>query len=428
MSGTSTPRSRSRSKRSTTNLSDLRLAPLSTRFVEPPPDRKTPKSPYEETPDAYFTRQHPSYIHGKSAPSTPGILSRSSSRKNLGAGLSRKSSVYEEDDADDEVSYSYAAPVRHFGGERAEVGSGQIPKAKSDAALLLAQGQQRRDRERLAGQGVPLSKRHRYTGRPKSGMQTPKRESGVVDDSWLTHTGAITSALVQEGKGQSWLASRESSTSLAVPESEDDEDDDHYEEMAALNASTAKLQLAAFDGGSPVSTRPSRSGWGSRYGSRSASRRTSRLASPEGTRTPRRADVVGYFDSHEPDLPEEEPGFVNPQDRNEELEAQLEVERLTTSKSFGMGNIVDRLMNFNLFKVDEGAETTDDESVHVRDDETLEEAKQRMAAELKRRREEKEKLVSQPPPAPLGDGQEQGEGAGWKDAAWLLSVASKAMF
>lgn len=309
------------------------------------------------------------------------------------------------------------------------MGSGQIPKAKSDAALLLAQGQQRRDRERLAGQGVPLSKRHRYTTRPKSGIHTPRTESGLVDDSWLRHTGAITSALVQEGKGQSWLASRESSTSLAVPESEEDDDDDHYEEMAALNASTAKLQLAAFEGGSPVSTRVSRSGWGSRYGSRSGSRRTSRLGSPEGTRTPRRGDALGYFDTHEPDLPEEEPGFVGPQERNDELEAQLEVERLTTSKTFGMGNIVDRLMHFNLFKVDEGAETTDDETSRVRDNETAEEAKERMATELKRRRDEKEKLVSQPPPAPLGDDQEgQGEGAGWKDAAWLLSVASKAMF
>ncbi|CAK3866268.1 Hypothetical predicted protein [Lecanosticta acicola] len=410
----STPRSRSRSKRSTTNLSDLRLAPLSTKFAEP--ERKAPKSTYDESAEAAFTRQHSSYLQGKSAPSTPGILSRSSSRRSLGAGLSRKSSIYDDDEADDEISYSYAAPPRtSVGAERADFGSGQIPKAKSEAAIS---GQQQKQ-NRLSGQGVPVSRRYKY-GR-RSGAATPRNEHDLQNESWLTHTGAAASALVQEDKGLSWLASRASSTSLAPPESEEDEDDDQYEEMAALSASTANLQLASFDGGSPVSTRVSR--WGSRYGSRSVSRRTSRRTSPVGTRTPRRGDFPGYFDDHRPELPEEEAGFVDP---DKDQDEHKEVELLGNSNTFGLGNFVDRIMKVDIFRAEDGTDTTDDDT---HGDETAEEARKRRSLEMKRRKEEKAKLVSHPPPAPLNDGENgQGDGGGWQDAAWLLSVASKAMF
>ncbi|EME44757.1 hypothetical protein DOTSEDRAFT_88800 [Dothistroma septosporum NZE10] len=434
-SNTSTPRSRSRSKRSTTNLSDLRLAPLSTKFAEPlEDDRKVaraPKPPYDD--DATFIRQHSSYLQGRSAPTTPGILSRSSSRKHLGGGLSRRSSIYDNDDdsgdadADDEIQYAYNANARSFAQnlERAEFGSGHIPKARSEAAITAGQ------RQGLAGQGVPLSKRqqHGRSRRPRSGIATPRNDD---DDDWLRHTGSTAAALVQEGKGQSWLASRASSTSLAVPESEDDEDDDRYEEMARLSASTAKLQLRQFEGpGSPALTRSGRSAWGSRYGSRNASQRNSRIASPVGTRTPRRVqDVAGYFDdSVEEVAAEDELAFNKPREEKDEYEDRVEVDKLSQSNSFGLGHVVDKLMNFNLFKVDEGAETTDDDLGSASKSESPDEARDRMIAEAKRRREEKERLSSQPPPAPLGDGKDgKGEVGGWTDAAWLLSVATKAMF
>lgn len=338
--------------------------------------------------------------------------------------MSRKEYEYEvgneeEYGGDDEENrYAYAAPARSsLEGFRAEMGSGQIPKAKSESVLLQRQ-------QRLAGQGVPLGARNRRTGSRRSGNATPRNELGPASDDWLTHTGAMASALVQEGKGQTWLVNRATSTA-PVPESETDEDDDQYEEMAALSASTAKLQLASFDGGSPVSTRVSR--WGSRYGSRSASRRTSRIASPVGTRTPRRADAPGYFDDYQLELTVERPGFLSPDERRDDFQEQMEIEKLGESNSFGLGNFVDRIMNFNLFKGEEGQETTDDETANA--DETPEDAERRREAEMKRRREEKEKLVSQPPPAPLGGANEApGDGGGWKDAAWLLSVASKAMF
>ncbi|KAK4610472.1 hypothetical protein CLAFUW4_13525 [Fulvia fulva] len=432
MSNPSTPRSRSRSKRSTTNLSNLRLAPLSTKFAEPSDDvgkgPKTPKSPYADD-DATFTRQHPSYLQGRSAPTTPGILSRSSSRKHLGGGLSRRVSIYDDDnaladgdaDAEDEVQYTYNANARSLAQNRgrADFGSGNIPKAKSEAAITA-------QRHGLSGQGVPLRK-HGNVRRPKSGIATPRH---LDDDDWLRHTGSTAAALVQEGKGQIWR----SSTNLTVPESEDDEDDDRYEEMARLSASTAKLQLGQFEGpGSPVLARSGRSAsnWGSRYGSRNASQRTSRIASPVGTRTPRRAqDVPGYFDTPVHEAPaEDEVAFAKPREESDEYEDRAEVDKLSQSNSFGLGSVVDKLMNFNLFKNDEGAETTDDDLGSARRSESPDEARNRMTAEMERRREEKERLAAQPRPAPMGDGKDgKGEVGGWTDAAWLLSVASKAMF
>ena len=417
-SNAGTPRSRSRSKRSTANLSNLRLAPLSTKYAEPVHDETlSARSPYSETHDVEFARQHPSYLHERSAPSTPGILSRSSTRnKQLDGGWSRRSSLYDNSDSD--MNYTYNAgscPV--YGNERAEVGSGNIPKAKSEAALMQKQ-------HRLAGRGVRVSRTYGDGSTSRTGANTPRTESFAGDTTWLTRTGAATSAILQESKGQSWLATRESSTSLAGLEPVEDDEDEQYEEMAAMSASTARFQ---YTGGhmSPVSTRTSR--WGSRYGSRANSTRTSRLASPTGLRTPRRGEVAGYFDDHPMALPAEEPSVLMDRDLTEQYEDQMEVERLTMTQSFGLGGLVDRVMNFKLFRGDEQGDTTDDEAGREAEAETNEEATQRMAAEAERKRREKEKLVTQPPPAPLGGGKDgNGEAGGWQDAAWLLSVASKA--
>jgi hypothetical protein len=418
-------------------LSDLRLAPLSTRFESSSSDLavKSPlRTPYDVEEDTKYARKHPTYLQGQSAPTTPSILSRSSSKKRPGGGLSRRGSLYDAgDDADVEESYAYgggAAGRTHAAGERAEMGSGQIPKAKSEAALLRRQHHDTQS-YRLSGPGVPLSHRPPFAaarGR-RSGTVTPTPRRPDERETWLTHTGAITSAIVREDKGQSWLASKQNSTSLGPGDSEDDEDDDHYEEMAALSASTVTLRLEDFQRGSPVTTRQSRSAWGSRYGSRSTSRRTSRLASPVGSRTPRRTNQAGYFDY--PTTPAGEvSGFLSPPERRGEgVEDEREISQLSNPDSFGLGKMVDRVIKFNFFNVGDLTDTTDDEETLARRYETAEEAQRRMEAEHKRRKEEKEKLTTQPRPVALRDEEDaKAEVGGWQDAAWLLSVASKALF
>ena len=105
---------------------------------------------------------------------------------------------------------------------------------------------------------------------------------------------------------------------------------------------------------------------------------------------------------------------------------ETELARLTSEKSFGLGRLVDQIMGFHLFKVEEGQESTDDDDDHDDGVDELTDAASRVAAEAKRRREEKERLTALPP-APREVGEEGGQG-GWQDAAWLLSVASKALF
>ena len=450
-SGASTPRvrSRSRSKRSTTNLANLRLAPLSTKYEASKGDTlplKSPlRTPYDADNSADYVRRHPSYLVGQSAPTTPGILSRSNSKRHLGGGLSRRGSLYdqgEDGDADGEnenaapaISYAIAGPgTRRDSNPRAEIASGQLgPKAKSEAALLPKQSHPPQTRSNRNSAYNPRGRR--------SGAATPtqKREN----DSWLTHTGAITSALVREDKGQSYITTRQSATSLA-PEStdeEDDEDEDNYETMAQLAASTAGMHkhsysyssYASYDGTlSPVSTRygqgQTRSAWGSRYGSRPQSKRGSRLGSPVGTRTPmqRRRSSSGYFDQYDG-----APQTLTEQhaEHNEAESDDDDHQVLARADGFGLGNVVDRVMNFNLFgPSNTDAETTDDESSSIRkvSNETAEQAQKRMEAEKERRRLEKDKLTKQAGPAPLSKGKEVS--AGWQDASWLLSVAAKALF
>ncbi|KAK4908691.1 hypothetical protein LTR49_022431 [Elasticomyces elasticus] len=394
----SNPRSSSRSKRSTTNLAGLRLAPLSTKFAEPAEEEIARKASNDEAPRVTFATQHSSYIQGRSAPSTPGILSRSSSRRNLSGGLSRRGSLY-----DDAVEYQYGAVRLHSGdGERAAMGSGQIPKARSEATLAT----------RKAG-SLALRKKQ-YHGRSKTGTNTPRGVHYADDEDWLARTRAATHDIVQEAKGQSWLASRNSSTTLTHLESDDDAIDDGYEEMAALSASQRR------GGGmlSPTAARVKSPMWGSRYGSRSGSRRTSRRGSVTGFRTPLAVpaglDMTSYF-------AEAVESPVEPEYFHAEEDGEGDVARLSDQQSYGMGGIVDRLMQFRLFSVAEKEEMTTDEEDPG--NETGNESDVRRAEGAKTRRNERVKVAYR---APVPD-EAQGEG-GWQDAAWLLSVASKAIF
>lgn len=308
-----------------------------------------------------------------------------------------------------------------------EIGSGgaaRLPKAKSEAALLVRRNRSAGRKGRVGGEGGFKKMKSRV-------------EMEISDDDWITRTGAATNALCQESKGMSWVGSRESAVSLrGLRDSTDEEEEDEgYEEMAALSSRTGSRRVEE-EQLSPVSTRASR--WGSRYGSRAASRRASRRGSVSvattGSRTPMAGGQDGaglYLDEQAPStlLSSLEPDFVDADEETERRHEQA-FALLAEKGSFGLGSLVDRLMNFSLFKVEEREEGTEDEG--QRDaGETAAQAGERMAKERRRKREEKERLVKA---AAAEEGSSQGvedgeEGeAGWKDAAWLLSVASKAIF
>jgi hypothetical protein len=134
-----------------------------------------------------------------------------------------------------------------------------------------------------------------------------------------------------------------------------------------------------------------------------------------------------------------EPDFVEADEEGPDDEE--EVARLARERGFGLGGWMDALIGWTLFSVDEDGEVSSEDEAE-QTNLTKDEAKLMREVEAKRRKMERESIIAasalkvqdktgeeggevkidvpKPP-----EGQEAG---GWQDAAWLLSVASKALF
>ncbi|KIW05167.1 uncharacterized protein PV09_03718 [Verruconis gallopava] len=385
-----------RSRRSFPNLQHLSLAPLSSRFPLDGDD-------FEAEPDHDADRIRLSYIQGKSAPTTPSILaeSRNSSRPRSASKSAKRRSAHGHE--------HYFSPDLRFEDMH-------LPKAKSAVGLVdAAAGGRLHHARRATGEGTlsPMHTRH-----------VPREsKSSNDDDEWLHRAGMIMSAEARENKGQSWLVSRDSSTSLvAYTMSGEHLDDDVQGAPTSPYLSRTQSHIASHVA--------------SRVGSRAPSARTSRrgslaaggsrvgfMTSMDG-KTP--GSVVaseGYFD----DVADiAEPDFVDPDEDG--IVDDEEVSRLAKQKSFGFGRLIDRMVGFSLFNVDEDAEEVEDDESEL----SKEEALKRKQAALKRRREELAKAAESSAYATRRADQiepaKQGEEGGWQDAAWLLSVASKVLY
>lgn len=353
-------------------------------------------------------------MQGRSAPTSPGILSRSSSRKHLGGGLSRRGSLYDDTASTAEVKIVYPESMREDSTQSRRSGGGMI-KAKSEAALALGDQQQ----HRLSGQGVQLTPRRSGPPRSKTATATTPRVrsrmrlGASAEEDWLTHATATTNALLQESRGQSWLTSRDSPAALALPSSdEDDDDDEGYEELAATAHLSSPQNTRAVSPSSPRVTR-----WGSRFGSRSASRMTSRRGSLTNLRTPlATANLEGatsYFDAYTgndqrdggPDFIAEESESDTVAEAVHDKNDEAELKHLVQNPAIGFGGIFERIAGIGWFggdSEDSGIETD------------LDRAESRGKA----------KTTPTPPPPPGNDGQKVGV---WEDAAWLLSIAGRAL-
>jgi hypothetical protein len=151
----------------------------------------------------------------------------------------------------------------------------------------------------------------------------------------------------------------------------------------------------------------------------------SAMMTPMEGKTPGAWAAEGYFDDVATGA---EPDFVEAED--EGAVDDEEVSRLAKQKGLGLGGIVDRLVGFSLFNVDEDGEESEEDCA----DETMEEATKRKQEQLRRRREQLERAASSSAVATGRAEKEtirppiQGDDGGWKDAAWLLSVASKVLY
>lgn len=365
-----------RKNRSSTNLNHLSLAPLTT------------KLPINDT-EIMFTELNihhysTSYIQGKSAPTTPSLLSRSPRR-----GTSR---------------------TRHHSRQGSAT---PLPKSKS-AIHIGPQG-------RTPRSGTTSPGGHRRGQRKEESVSI----RGRTDSDWLLRAGVLISSETRESKGQSWLVSRASSTSLTGMQGDrDDDEDDHdpdmfeRERIARENAIASKHasrrgSLGVYEGDeSPLVSRT-----GSFHASRTGSR--SQLITPG-----ERASIEGYFTSQGPPgdyAPG--PDFVN---LDEKLEAigfegetdqddEADVRRLVKNGQSRPGTWFGNIFGWTLASVEENDED-DDPDGEGSDGEADMSAPE---TPYERQFEGATILSEQRMPAP------KAEEGGWQDAAWLLSVASK---
>ena len=360
-----------RKNRSSTNINHLTLAPLTT---------KIPLSSDDDAAalDAASNHLAPkrsstSYLQGKSAPTTPRLLSRS------------------------------PAGPRSRSHHRTPSAPGE-PVSKSKSTTHLAGAGHRKN-------GAATPKR-----RTREDILDPKDRS---DSDWLLRTGALMSTEAREYKGQAWLVSRQSSTSLAAMRDDDDVAFEnqlaHERELASRRGSSA----VADDDASPVR---------SRFTSRVHSRIHSRSHSIAGRRSAFLSPMEhpNEGDSYFPHGGISGPDFVNLDEKLEELEQdttqedEAAVRRLVRHEQSVGSSWVTSMIGWSLFSVDENDDDSEDdiEEESVEDSASQSERKGWSSRHFEGISNSPDETV--PPP-------QKDEGA-WGDAAWLLSVATKVMF
>jgi hypothetical protein len=256
------------------------------------------------------------------------------------------------------------------------------------------------------------------------------------DSDWLLRAGAAISSSTRESKGQAWLVSRASSTSLTAERDEEEEELQRElareREQMSRRGSRRGSAAGAFDADdefSPVTTKRSLSfgpatGTGSRPISRFGSRANSSSGSKAQLSTPLSAGGEGYFDQR--DFTQEEfitePDFVDAEEDGDEDEDEAErdeavVRKLARASNLGLGGFVERMLGWSLFAVDEDGEETEVEVV----DEKGEDSEISSRTSRVNLRGVETPIEDKMPPL------KDDETGGWQDAAWLLSVATKVL-
>ncbi|KAK0639266.1 hypothetical protein B0T16DRAFT_395025 [Cercophora newfieldiana] len=369
-----------RKNRSSTNLHHLSLAPLTT------------KLPLNEDGDLSDTFTAPaSYLQGKSAPATPRLLSRSPGRSpahSRSQGTSVPSSA------------------------------NRLPKSKSATHLPPTSASWQRSSQQLYHATSPTAKRRSHD---------PFIARDRTDSDWMLRAGALISTETRESKGQAWLISRASSTSLAGMHPEDDAFDrelalEREQYIPSRNGSRRHSRgPAPEDGGDHMSSPPY-----SRYGSRSHSRVGSR--SQMMTPLELRSAEDGYFPAtSEYDAYISGPDFVNLDEALEAVDEEVDtiiedeayVRRLVKKGNGGMGSWFGSVLGVQLFSVEENSDESDDGDGDSTEGELDEaEGQPRRSSSNRRLDGMMTELDARVPPPKAEEG-------GWHDAAWLLTVASK---
>ncbi|CAZ79253.1 unnamed protein product [Tuber melanosporum] len=222
-----------------------------------------------------------------------------------------------------------------------------------------------------------LSRSHSFSSRKSSYIDLPKSKSSSQlshrsnSTEWLQRTGAALTSETREFKGQSWLVSRASSTSL-VKDGDDDEIPDSF-------AAT-----------------------------------TTGITTPR--RRPSRVYSNGGYMSEELEALERGNGYFDQLDDKADEQKEGEEEEIDIPKGFGLGQFVDRMIGWTVFAEDDAE---DDESLDGYEEEALAEKASFRSQSVKFDTIDEEKLREQ---RRLRD-----EDMGWQDPAWVFSIASQVL-
>ncbi|PLB54437.1 hypothetical protein P170DRAFT_432078 [Aspergillus steynii IBT 23096] len=340
-----------RSRRSYPSLNHISLAPLTPRFpIDDDEDDLSPgaggdyfsaRNPHHDEDKSAFSPRI-SYLSSYSVPGTPGVLSHSHSRS--------------------------GSRVRHHQRSKS---SGRMNLSDTNlqgqgvaaGQPLHHQQHQHQHQHQRHHVGDDLSK-HRNSSSVKQGY--PSESTGRRDTEWMLRAGIALASSTREEKGQSWLAKRESSTSLVS--------EGVYDGNSAAGLHGRSNRRTKSGRSTPLAH--------SRHGSRAVSRRNSR---PDLAMTSLdMGSAVAGGSSHTPihgASPADEgrhlvPDFVDERiraemesirqeaeeystsesdkswDSEDEMDEQ-ELQRLTRERGFGLGSWIDRMVEWTLFGVED---------------------------------------------------------------------------
>ncbi|KAH8428738.1 DUF3984 domain-containing protein [Aspergillus melleus] len=419
-----------RSRRSYPSLNHISLAPLTPRFpIDDDEDDLSSGPAAAGAGGDYFSHSHSAQDHDKTAfsprtsylssysvPGTPGVLSHSHSRS--------------------------GSRARHH---RRTKSSGRLNL--SDTNL---QGQGIAAGQPLHHQQHHLQENHhgddklkyRTSSSVRRGGHYPSESSGRRDTEWMLRAGIALASSTREEKGQSWLAKRESSTSLISEGKYDGDGASGLHGRSNRRSKSGRSTPAAHSrrGSRAVSRRNSRpdlamtsldmSSIGAAKGEAVGSSHISpvdegRHLVPDFVDERIRAELESIQQEAEEDLTSESDASWDSEDEMDERELQ----RLTRERGFGLGSWIDRMVEWTLFGVEDlplmaSADPAERPSKHV--EITTEEPLmigESYGGDTLEDNDDGASIASEIEVSAVGE--KPGELGGWEDAGWLFRTVKR---
>ncbi|RKF75365.1 hypothetical protein GcM3_085009 [Golovinomyces cichoracearum] len=320
---------------------------------------------------------HSNYMSDRSIPTTPSILSRTPS-----------------------CTFTHKTPRTNF------------PKSKSSSHLLTS---------KASSVGINSGR-----GRPKNETRSRSLSHHRSDSVWLLRAGAVMISSAREAKGQDWLVSRASSTSIRRLQ-----EDDHKEwERAYLRESEHQSKLSSARGStlgdnssgysSPKRSMSMNISPTSRIENYPLSRRESKILSLNSPMTKEPDNYFEWKDFSDENKFLQEPELLDTEYVCEDEEAidqdEAIVKDFSRAYNKGIGGWVEKILKRRLFTMDDEIDDidTDDESEKV------------YSTDLSKPSLQSFDIATFPvdidvPPA------QDGDVSVWEDAVWFLNVAMKAL-